>query len=368
MLPAAEEDKLLLIPGPTPVSREILAALATPVISHTSHEMERIFSHALDLLRELIGTQEGKIFVFSGSGTLAQEAAILNFVDPTDRLLVASTGFFADRLTEVARAHGLDVSSLQTEWGKSIPPEELKAQLAATGASVVAFTHVETSTGVMAPLADLLTVIHEAGALAIVDGVAALAGVPEPMDEIAIDVLLSGSQKALGVPPGLAIIAAGEKAWEKRVRRAAPLNTFYLDLCRWLPIMKQPDKYFSTHPVNLIRGLTKALEIVDKEGLEERYDRHRRLAHQFRQGMLGMGFSLFTDPWFVAPTLSVLRVPSGERASVFRERLHSNGVVAASGLQDPDDRVVRFGHMGNITEAEIAIALDAVRRSLRQNA
>ncbi|HEV3309474.1 MAG TPA: alanine--glyoxylate aminotransferase family protein [Chloroflexota bacterium] len=364
MLSSSDEDRLLLIPGPTPVAREILDALATPTISHNSKQFAAMFLSVLDQLRSVLGTEAGKVFVFSGSGTLAQETAIINFVEPSDVLLVASNGFFGDRLSEIATAHGLKVASRQSTWGESLTPDEVGQAIQETGATVVAFTHVETSTGAMAQLPQLCETIRAHGALSIVDGVAAFGGVPEPMDEIGIDVLLCGTQKALGVPPGLGIVAAGQNAWSKRAGREAPMTAFYADLSRWLPVMEQPDRYFSTHSINLVYALHKGLELIAREGLPQRYRRHKEMAERFRAGMLSMGFELFTAVEFLAPTLSALKTPPGVRSSDFRERLRLNGVVAAAGLNDVDDRVIRFGHMGNIADAEIAVALDAVKRTL----
>lgn len=366
MLPAGDEDKLLLIPGPTPVAREILTALARPTISHTSKQMAKILTEALDRLRVLTDNTQGEVFVFSGSGTLAQEAAIINFVEPTDRLLVASNGFFGDRMTEIALAHELAVSTTKAPWGTSITPDQLRDEIEKSDASIVALTHVETSTGVMAPLAELIAVIRERGAISIVDGVAAMGGIPEPMDNLGIDVLLSGPQKALGVPPGLSIVCVSEQAWRKRTDRAQPLHAYYADLSRWQPIMREPDRYFSTHAVNLIYALASAMQIIAREGLDARYERHRELGTKFRSAFLDMGFELFTDSAFLAPTLSVLKTPPEQASTELRRRLSERSVIAAAGIGDAEDRIVRFGHMGNITEAEIAVAVDAANSSLAE--
>jgi len=364
MIPIDDEDRLLLIPGPTPVHRAILATLARPTISHTSSELAEIMKAALAGLRVIAGNENGKMFVIAGSGTLAQEVAILNFVSPQDRLLVASNGFFATRLHAIADHHGLNVSLREAAPGSAITPEELAAAIDEAKATVVSFTHVETSTGAMAPLPEYMRVIRDAEAMAIVDGVAAFAGVPEPMEELGIDVLLTGSQKALGVPPGLAIVAVTPKGWEKRTTREEKVPAFYADLARWDPIMDEPSRYFATHAVNLVRALAMGVEIALNEGLEARFARHRRLAERFRCRLSELGFEPFTQREYLSPTLSAVRTPASVAASALRSMLYANGVVAAAGLNDPDDRIVRFGHMGNICEAEIAVALDGIERSL----
>jgi aspartate aminotransferase-like enzyme len=245
-----------------------------------------------------------------------------------------------------------------------VSPEELRTTIREKQATVVAFTHVETSTGAMAPLAEYADVIRDEGAKSIVDGVAAFGGVDENMARLGIDVLVTGAQKAFGVPPGLAIVAASAAAWRKRLDRESPVGSYYADLARWQPVMREPDKYFSTHAVNLIYALARALEIVLAEGTNERYERHRSIAQVFRSEMTRLGFEIFTDAGYLAPTLSVFRTPRGTPSNAFRDRLQSAGVVAAGGIGDPEDRIVRFGHMGNITNAEIAVTLQAVRSAL----
>ncbi len=364
MLATGDEDRLLLIPGPVPVAREILQALDTPPISHTGAQFAQIFGRCLERLAMVMGNESGKTFVFSGSGTLAQEAAIVNFVEPGGRLLVASNGYFADRLTEIAQAYRLEVIPLQAPWGTSVTAEELGSQMRRHRPTVVAFTHVETSTGAMARIADFVRIIREEGALSIVDGVAALGGVCEDMESLGIDVLLSGAQKALGMPPGLAILGVSPRAWSAYERRAEKPRAYYLDLQRWAPVMEDPQRYFSTHPINLIYALDAALAIIEREGLDARFDRHQTLAERFRGALLGLGLASFTEEACLAPTLSVFRLPQGQRSASFRQRLQHHGVIAAAGLSDPEGRVVRFGHMGNIGEGEVAAAIAAVQNAL----
>ncbi len=314
MLVTSDKDRLLFIPGPVPVHRSILAAIASPTMSHTSSEFASIMKESIAGIGCLVENDSGYTFIFSGSGTLAQEAAIVNFVSRGERLLVVSNGFFGDRMSEIGLAFGIDVKVLRAEWGQSITPEELDNELAAQDAHVVAVTHVETSTGTMAPLESLLNVIHRHKALAIVDGVCALGAVPEPMTSLGIDVLISGSQKAIGMPPGLSIVSSSKRAWEKRETNTAS-PSYYADLRRWRPVMENPEKYFSTHSVNLIYGLHQAISLLFEEGLERRFRRHLELASLFRAGLVGLGFQLFTNPNYLAPTLTVARTPEGVPAS-----------------------------------------------------
>ncbi|HZT95688.1 MAG TPA: alanine--glyoxylate aminotransferase family protein [Chloroflexota bacterium] len=364
MIGFGDQDKILFIPGPTPVHRRILKALATPTISHTSAEFAGIFRSVVERLSQIMDNEDGRTFVFSGSGTLAQEAAITNFVQPGQRLLLASNGFFGDRFAQIAEAFDVEVIHLRAPWGRFITPDQLEEAARSSVPDVVVLTHVETSTGAQAPLEELLGRLTDTRPLVIVDGVCALGGIPEPMSKLGIDVLISGSQKALGVPPGLSIIGVSRRGWEV-CEAGQSLPRYYADLRRWAPVMERPETYFSTHPINLIYGLQAALDIILEEGLEQRFERHTRLAQRIREGLLELGFSLFTDAAVLAPTLTVVTTPDGVTASGFRRRLSEEGIVAAAGIQDAPDRVLRFGHMGNIGELEIAAALDACCRALR---
>jgi len=359
MLVLDETDKLLMIPGPTPVQREILTALAQPTISHTSAAMAKIVRRAQDGIRQAAGSRDATIFIFSGAGTLAQEAAVVNLVAPGETLLVASNGFFGDRFVPLAETYGIQVDHLAAPWGRSVTPDELDASMTGKNIRAVTITQVETSTGVLAPTAELAAVARRHGAMVIVDAVCALGGVETQMDDWGIDVLLSGAQKALGVPPGLTILAVSAGAMDHR-RSRDRIPSFYADLLNWEASMRDPQVYFSTHAVNEFYALQTAVEIIAGEGLEARFARHRRLAKTFRSGMEALGFSSLTEPDYLAPTMSVLAVPDGVDAAALITGLSARGVVAAGCLGEWKGRGLRFGHMGNITEAEVLQALGAV--------
>lgn len=363
MLTLNEADKLLMIPGPTPIQREILDALGEPTISHMSEPMADIVTRCLAGLRDVAGTVAAQAFVFAGAGTLAQETALVNLVEPGDRLLVLSNGFFGDRFTGIAAANQIAVDTLQAPWGTSVTPEQLEEQLSQAHYRAVTMTQVETSTGTMAPIAELAAVAKCHGVLVIVDAVCALGGVPADMDARKLDIVLSGAQKALGVPPGLTILLASQAAMERRrALRQAP--GFYTDLLNWEPSMQDPQVYFSTHTVNLFYALLAGLEIIEREGLPNRFQRHDQLGRSFRAGMGALGFSSLTAPEFLSPTMSVLAYPRGVDDAAFRSILGAKGVVAAGCLGDFKGRGARFGHMGNITESDILRAVADIEATL----
>lgn len=363
MLTLNEADKLLMIPGPAPVQREILAALGEPTISHTSRTLAEIIERCLDGVRAAAGSEQAQTFIFGGAGTLAQEAAVVNLVAPGERLLVVSNGYFGDRFVPMAEAHGIEASHLTAEWGEVVTGDQLEEELSSGDVRAVSITHVETSTGTCAPLGEMVAAAKRHGALVIVDAVCSLGGVAVSMDEHGIDVVVSGAQKALGVPPGLTILALSPEAMERR-RALARVPAYYADLLNWEASMADPTVYFSTHAVNLFYALHAAVEIIAREGLTERFARHERLARGFRAGAHALGFDPLTDTRYLAPTLSVLAYPSGVEDEQFRSELSNRGVVAAGCLGQFRGRGGRFGHMGNISEAEILQTIGAIESTL----
>lgn len=354
-------DSLLMIPGPTTVIPEVLSALAEPTIAHTSVGMASIILRCQSGIRSVVGTKEADVFLFAGSGTLAQEAAIVNLVAPEQRLLVVSHGYFGDRFQQIAEAHGIGVDSLAAPAGHSISPDLLDQQLRVSPAQTVTFTQVDTATGVAAPLPELVEVAKQHGALVVVDAVCSLGGMAVDMDALGIDIVLSGAQKALGVPPGLAILAVSQAAMERR-RSMSRIPSYYGDLLNWEASMQDPKQYFSTHAVNLFYALDVALQRIADEGLQARIERHARVAASFRASASMLGFKPLTDPTVLAPTLSVLAYPAGVADEQFRFELTAKGVVAAGCLGAWRGLGVRFGHMGNITPENVLTGLHAIEQ------
>ena len=357
------EEKLLLIPGPSPVVPRILDALALPTVSHVSPEMAHDLLEACENLKKIVFCAEGEPFIVAGAGTLAMEMALLNTAGPGDRVLVLSQGYFGDRMAQICQAFGLDHDVVASEWGKAVTPRELDERVKAKNYNVVVCTHVDTATGACAPIEDYSQVLDKTGAIFIVDGVCATGGIAERMDAWGIDVVLTAAQKCLGTPPGLAILVFSQAAMDKR-RGLASVPAYYSDILRWLPIMHEPTKYFSTPCVNEIRAFAEATRIIVEEGLDERFERHDLYAEALRAGLSALGFTFFTDPRFAASTLSVVRYPAGVEDKAFRAGLNGNGVVVAGGLGPTAGQVFRMGHMGNLTSAQVRFAIEAVERTL----
>jgi alanine-glyoxylate transaminase/serine-glyoxylate transaminase/serine-pyruvate transaminase len=357
---------LLMIPGPTPVAPDVLAALAEPVRSHVGPENAASMLRIQDGLRQLMGSMAARVHCFAGSGTLAQEVALVNHTSPGDRIVVVSHGFFSDRFADIAGALGLRADVLHVEWGAHAGTTALR-ELILTGdaPAAVCMTHVETSTGVLADCGALAATVREAApaAVIVVDGVCATGGVEEAMDAWDVDVVLTGAQKALGVPPGLTLLAVSERARRRR-ESLGDIRAYYADLRRWDASVDDPRKYFSTHAVSLIRALEVSLDGIFAEGLPARFERHRRVAAMVRDGMSELGFVPLTQPAHFAPTLSVLALPDGVDDAQFRAGMTERGVIISACLGPWAGRGIRIGHMGTVAEAEAARTIDVAAATL----
>jgi aspartate aminotransferase-like enzyme len=223
---------------------------------------------------------------------------------------------------------------------------------------------VDTATGACAPVKDYAEVTRNQESLFIVDGVCATGGIEERMDDWGVDVILTAAQKCLGSPPGLAVLVLSEKAVAKRSGMKA-IPAFYSDLLNWLPIMKDPSKYFSTPCVNEIRAFCEGTIIALEEGMNNRFLRHHQIASAIRAALEKIGFTFFTKEPYLADTLSVVLYPDGIEDQSFRKKLFDNGVVVAGGLGTMAGRVFRMGHMGNLSYSQVYFALDAVEKTLR---
>ncbi|MEW5900472.1 MAG: aminotransferase class V-fold PLP-dependent enzyme, partial [Acidobacteriota bacterium] len=242
-------EKLLLIPGPSPVHPRIVHSLAQPTVSHVGPEMVEELPKALANLKKTVFCERGEAFIVAGAGTLAMEMAVLNTIGRGEKILVLSQGYFGNRMAEICRSFGFSSELEESRWGTAALPEDLEKTLRSGEYRAVAVTHVDTATGTCAPIRDYAAVLKGRDILYIVDGVCATGGIEERMDDWGIDVILTAAQKCFGAPPGLAVLVFSERAMERR-KGMKSVPAYYSDLLRWLPVMKDPKKYFSTPCVN----------------------------------------------------------------------------------------------------------------------
>ncbi len=360
-----KNEKLVMIPGPTPVAPTIQREMGRKTAAFKDPDFVRDFKEVLADLKSLWQT-EGEVFVVPGSGTLAMEMAVSNLIKTGEKVLLVTHGYFGDRFGEICERKGYDYDILQSEWGSIVDPTRIEEALAREEYRAVLVTHVDTSTGVKAPIEDIGEIIgSHSETLYIVDGVCATAAEKEYVDPMNIDILLTGSQKAFGVPPGLAIVWAGPRAMERR-KELGQIREYYVDFDKWLPIMQDPGKYFATPAVNLVWALQESLRIIKDEGLEARFARHRRDARIIQDTLQEMGFDILAEEHCRAATLSNVLYPEGIDDEEFRGKLAEEGVVVAGGLGEYAGKLFRLGHMGNIDQHIIISSLAAIARTLKR--
>ncbi|KON87735.1 serine-pyruvate aminotransferase [Sporosarcina globispora] len=351
--------EMLLIPGPTPVVDSIYDAIAQETRGHTDPRFAAIYKSAIEKTREMLKT-DGEVFVISGSGTIAMEMALVNTVSAGEKLLIISQGFFGDRFIHLAKSFGIETDIIQSEWGKQVDPAVVEEKLSTNSYKAVTITHADTSTGVAADLDKLVPIIKKHGALVILDGVCATAAMEEDMSksygEGKIDVVLTGSQKAIGVPPGLAVVAFNGTALSAR-EQMKRVPAYYCDIYNWIPIMHDPQKYFATPPVNLIYAYDEGMKLVLAEGMDNRYKRHEAYGKAVRAALAEYGMKAIADEEAAAATLSCILYREGVDDAEFRASLAKKGVIVAGALAHLAGKAFRIGHMGNTTEEMLEKAI-----------
>jgi aspartate aminotransferase-like enzyme len=348
----------LLTPGPTPVPPEVLAELAKPIIHHRERDYREIYERCLARLQEVYRTKND-VLMFTSSGTGAFESAVANLTSPGDRQLVLSAGNFGERWAGMAKAFGADLVHARLEWGETPEPEDLRSALADAGdVKVVYLTHSETSTGVVCDVQALAAVAKEAGALVVVDAVSSLGAVPLESDLWDIDVVVSGSQKALMCPPGLAFASVSAAALEAAANATSP--RYVMDWERTRKGQAKLDAPF-TPAVSLVRALDVALGLLLEEGLEAAFDRHARLGRACREGAKAMGLELFSPDEERSAVVTAIRSPDGVDSTEVVKGLRDRfGMTIANGQGDLKGKIFRIGHIGWFDIFDITSALAAV--------
>ena len=346
----------LLTPGPTPVPPEVLTALAQPIVHHRTPDFRPIYERTLARLRDVFRT-ETEVLLFGSAGTGGMESAVANLCSPGERVLVVSAGSFGERWRAIATAYGADVEALEYAWGEIPLADDVASRLEALGgAKAVFLTHSETSTGVVCDLQALAAAVNEAGALSVVDAVSSLGAVPLETDAWALDVVVSGSQKALMTPPGLAMCSVSEGAWSAR----GDSPRFYFDWERTRKAQAALDAPF-TPPVSLVAGLDVALGLLLEAGLEAVFDRHIRLGRACREGAKAMGLELFSPDDDRSAVVTAIRAPEGIDATDLVAGLRDRfGITIANGQGALKGKIFRIGHIGYFDVFDITTALAAV--------
>jgi aspartate aminotransferase-like enzyme len=352
----------LLSPGPTPIPNEVSLAMAETMIHHRTPQFNKVFEEARQGLKKVFGTKND-VLMLASSGTGAMEAAVANLFSPGDRVLVVNGGKFGERWLNISNAYGLNPVDLKVEWGRAVRVEDIEKQLSAhpdiQGVMVQAS---ETSTTVLHPIKEIAKLTRN-GPLFIVDGVTAVGVLSIPLDEWGIDVLVTGSQKALMLPPGLGFIALSDRAWDKTQK--AKLPRFYFDLNLERKNQQKGSGAF-TPAVSLIFGARASLDLMQREGLDRVYARHARMSRAARAAALALGLKLLApdDP---SPAATGIFLPAGIDADRVLEYLRDRmNVVLAEGQDQLKGKVIRIAHVGYMGAFDVITAIAALEMALRK--
>jgi alanine-glyoxylate transaminase/serine-glyoxylate transaminase/serine-pyruvate transaminase len=361
---------LLMIPGPIEFEPAVLSAMGEPTTSHLAPVFIEAFGQSLQQMRNVFQSPLGQPLVLAGSGTLAMDSAGANLVEPGDKALVINTGYFSERFATILQRYGAQVTLVSAPPGGRPDMEQIKSALESDSYKLITITHVDTSTAVITDVQKITALGRQYGQLVIVDGVCSVAGEELQMDAWGVDLTLTASQKAIGVPPGLALLMIGPRAMEKFQKRTTPVLNYYADWTNWLPIMlayeaRKPG-YFGTPPVNLIFGLNISLGQILAEGMKKRYARHITISRACKAGMQALGLGQVPlKPEFAAHTLTAPRYPKGVNGAEFLAGVLQAGVTLAGGLL-PSIRTeyFRIGHMGSVTLADTLATISAIESAL----
>jgi alanine-glyoxylate transaminase / serine-glyoxylate transaminase / serine-pyruvate transaminase len=343
-------ERILLGPGPSLMSPRVMKALGAPMLSHLDPQFVEIMDDVRARLARVFHAPDGSFaFAVSGTGTAAMETAIANLIAPGTRVLSVVTGYFADRLAQMATRYGGDVQRVEAEWGRAIDPEQVRKALKESGADVLTIVHAETSTGVLNPVKDVAAIAREHGALVIVDAVTSLGGMPLDVAGWGLDAVYSCSQKCLGAPSGMSPIVFSPRALEKKVA----CRSFYFDVAL-LEDYWVRRKYHHTMSASLIYALREALAGVEEEGLQARWARHERNHLAFAKALDRIGLSILPSPAERLWTLNAVKVPQGvDDAAVRKYLLQNHNIEIGAGLGPLAGKVFRIGLMGTSSSQEL---------------
>jgi len=349
----------LRIPGPTALPPSVREAGARQMINHRGPEFAAMLARILDGIKPYFGTLSD-VAMITTAGTGGLEAAVVNVLSPGDRVLGVSIGSFGDRFAKIARTYGADVTKIEVDWGQAADPEVLRAELERSpGYKGVLLTHNETSTGVMNPIRDLAAAIREVSpeTLILVDSVSGLGAVPFEMDAWGVDVVVTGSQKAWMSAPGLAMIAASERAWT--AMETATMPRVYLDLRAHRESHAAGQTPF-TPAIAVVYQVDEGLRLMSAEGAEAIFARHEACAAAARAGLTALGFELFADPRHASKTVTAASVPDDLDWKSFNGDLKRRGLVLAGGQGKLTGKIFRLGHLGSVTVEEIIGAMSSL--------
>lgn len=357
-----QDQHYLRIPGPTPIPPSIERAMAKPMIGHRGQETSDMLARIKPGLQKIFGTKQD-VLIVTGSGTSGLEAAVINAVRPGEEVIVIATGAFGERFAKICEAYHITVHCLDIEWGKAFTTEEVQEFAKQhSNAKAIFTTYCETSTGIINPIHTLAEAVKPiTDALLIVDGVSCIGGIETKMDEWQLDIVVTGSQKALMLPAGLTFVAASERAW--KVIEANDHKGFYLDLTKYRTNLEKNTTPF-TPALSLLFGLEQAIELLEAEGYENVYLRHALMKDMTRAAFKALNIPLLTDDASASPTVTAVK-PVDFDAEAFRKVLKNElGFTVAGGQQHLKGQIFRVGHMGYCSPIDALQTITAIELAL----
>jgi aspartate aminotransferase-like enzyme len=364
----------LLTPGPTPLPPEVCEALGRPIIHHRTPQFQAILNEAHGGLKYVFQTKN-EVFILASSGTGGMEAAVVNFLSPGDTVITVEGGKFGERWTEICSSYGINCEVIKVEWGKAVSPEEIKSKISAAGGSAsggksqkskvkaVFTTLCETSTGVATDIQAIGQIVKDTEAVLVVDAISGLGAIDLKTDEWFCDLVVSGSQKGLMLPPGLAFVSVSPKAW--KMAESAKCPKCYFDLKEAKKAYEKTDTPW-TPAIGLVIALNEAIKLMKQDGLEKIFSRHRKMADATRSAVKALGLELFA-PTAYSDVVTAVKVPAGiDGEKLVKTMRDTYGVTIAGGQAELKGKVFRIAHMGYIGEFDIITGISCLEKVLAQ--
>jgi alanine-glyoxylate transaminase/serine-glyoxylate transaminase/serine-pyruvate transaminase len=360
--------RILMGPGPSDIHPNVLQALARPTVGHLDPYYLQIMNDMQRMLQAVFRTKNPMTLAVSGTGSAGMEATVVNLIEPGDSMVVCVNGVFGGRMVDVAERAGAKVTKVERPWGEVFTPDDLKAALAQAKPKLVGIVMAETSTGAWQPIEAISKMVHDAGAMLLVDAVTALGGVSVEVDQWNIDAIYSGTQKCLSCPPGLAPVSFGPRAMQAITTRKTKVQSWYLDITMLAKYWGEERVYHHTAPINMTYALYEALRLVLAEGLESCFARHRRNHEALKAGLAALGIEYTAQAGHQLPMLNAVRIPEGvDDAAVRGGLLNRYGIEIGGGLGAFKGKVWRIGLMGyGSRENNVLVLLGALEQLLAE--
>ncbi|MCA9418120.1 MAG: alanine--glyoxylate aminotransferase family protein, partial [Candidatus Omnitrophica bacterium] len=359
--------RILLGPGPSNAHPRVIRAMATPLIGHLDPEFIGIMEDVKSMLQQVFRTKNALTFPVSATGSAGMEAILTNLLESGDEALICVNGVFGNRMADIVERLGATLHRVDAPWGKWIEPEQVKEALGKCKPKAVAIVHAETSTGVLQPLEEIGKLVHDAGALFLVDTVTSLGGTDVRVDDWGIDAVYSGTQKCLSAPPGLAPVSFSDRAVEAIRARKTKVQSWYLDTTMLINYWSGEKRaYHHTAPISSIYSLYEALRIVLEEGLESRFERHQKNHELLKAGLEDLGFEFLVPEGYRLPMLNAVKLPQGfDDAGMRKTLLDRYNIEVGAGLGEFAGKVWRIGLMGyGSNENHVNALISALRQVL----